>query len=49
MTGAHIVPDRIAAEGEEVWFLLEAEAQVYVCGDGARMAPAYEPRSAPST
>ncbi|MGW4890921.1 hypothetical protein ACWEQL_01440 [Kitasatospora sp. NPDC004240] len=49
MTGAHFVQDRIAAEGEEVWSLLEAGAQVYVCGDGARMAPAYGPRSTPST
>ncbi|GAA1106928.1 hypothetical protein GCM10009663_56140 [Kitasatospora arboriphila] len=49
VTGARFVQDRIAAEGEEVWSLLEAGAQVYVCGDGARMAPAYVPRSAPST
>ncbi|MER7584184.1 hypothetical protein [Kitasatospora sp. NPDC097691] len=34
MTGARFVQDRIAAECEEVWFLLEAGAQVYVCGGG---------------
>ncbi|WAL99435.1 cytochrome P450 [Streptomyces sp. Je 1-369] len=33
------VQHRIAAESEELWHLLEAGAQVYVCGDGARMAP----------
>ncbi|WP_409236554.1 bifunctional cytochrome P450/NADPH--P450 reductase [Streptomyces sp. PA5.6] len=33
------VQHRIAAESEELWQLLEAGAQVYVCGDGARMAP----------
>ncbi|WP_370422909.1 bifunctional cytochrome P450/NADPH--P450 reductase [Streptomyces sp. QH1-20] len=33
------VQHRIAAEGDEVWALLEAGARVYVCGDGARMAP----------
>ncbi|MGW7584395.1 hypothetical protein ACWGKU_34580 [Kitasatospora sp. NPDC054768] len=47
--GARFVQDRIVAEGEEVWSLLEAGAQVYVCGDGARFAPTYGPRSAPST
>lgn len=30
---------RVAAEAEEVWALLAAGASVYVCGDGARMAP----------
>ncbi|GGZ30056.1 bifunctional cytochrome P450/NADPH--P450 reductase [Streptomyces poonensis] len=33
------VQHRIAAEADEVWDLLEAGARVYVCGDGARMAP----------
>ncbi|MEU6913314.1 cytochrome P450 [Streptomyces olindensis] len=33
------VQHRIAAEAEEVWALLDAGARVYVCGDGARMAP----------
>ncbi|MEV7426640.1 cytochrome P450 [Streptomyces sp. NPDC091212] len=33
------VQHRIAAEGDEVWALLEAGARVHVCGDGARMAP----------
>ncbi|MFI1971798.1 reductase [Streptomyces cinnamoneus] len=33
------VQHRIAAEGDEVWSLLEAGARVYVCGDGSRMAP----------
>ncbi|WP_197523221.1 hypothetical protein [Actinokineospora pegani] len=33
------VQHRIAAEAEEVWALLERGAKVYVCGDGARMAP----------
>ncbi|MFE0047897.1 bifunctional cytochrome P450/NADPH--P450 reductase [Streptomyces albireticuli] len=37
--GARFVQDRIAAEGAEVWRLLEAGARVYVCGDGGRMAP----------
>ncbi|MFJ9692205.1 cytochrome P450 [Kitasatospora sp. NPDC101183] len=39
VAGARYVQDRIAAEAEEIWALLEAGAQVYVCGDGARMAP----------
>ncbi|WP_031064642.1 cytochrome P450 [Streptomyces sp. NRRL WC-3742] len=39
VAGARFVQDRIAAEGEEVWSLLGAGARVYVCGDGARMAP----------
>ncbi|OBC11363.1 cytochrome [Mycobacterium sp. 852013-50091_SCH5140682] len=37
------VQDRIAADAEEVWAMLGdpgADAHVYVCGDGARMAPA---------
>lgn len=33
------VQHRIAAEADEVWDLLAAGARVYVCGDGARMAP----------
>lgn len=33
------VQHRIAAEAEEVWRLMETGARVYVCGDGARMAP----------
>ncbi|GAB2724374.1 bifunctional cytochrome P450/NADPH--P450 reductase [Kitasatospora kifunensis] len=37
--GRRYVQDRIAAEAEEVWELLRAGARVYVCGDGARMAP----------
>ncbi|MFD7708809.1 cytochrome P450 [Streptomyces sp. NPDC059785] len=36
---AAFVQHRIAAEADEVWGLLEAGARVYVCGDGARMAP----------
>ncbi|MEU3522440.1 cytochrome P450 [Streptomyces sp. NPDC038707] len=37
--GAAFVQHRIAAEAGEVWRLLGAGARVYVCGDGARMAP----------
>ncbi|MFJ3334879.1 bifunctional cytochrome P450/NADPH--P450 reductase [Streptomyces sp. NPDC086766] len=37
--GVTFVQHRIAAEGDEVWALLDAGARVYVCGDGARMAP----------
>ncbi|MFF2079701.1 bifunctional cytochrome P450/NADPH--P450 reductase [Kitasatospora sp. NPDC058162] len=37
--GRRFVQDRIAAEAAEVWELLAAGAEVYVCGDGARMAP----------
>ncbi|MFI2608414.1 bifunctional cytochrome P450/NADPH--P450 reductase [Kitasatospora sp. NPDC018619] len=37
--GRRYVQDRIAAEAAEVWELLDAGAEVYVCGDGARMAP----------
>ena len=33
------VQHRIAAEADEVWALLDAGARVFVCGDGARMAP----------
>ncbi|MFE9569043.1 bifunctional cytochrome P450/NADPH--P450 reductase [Streptomyces sp. NPDC006692] len=33
------VQHRIAAEGDELWTLLEKGARVYVCGDGSRMAP----------
>ncbi|MFJ3660049.1 cytochrome P450 [Streptomyces sp. NPDC090119] len=33
------VQHRIAAEADEVWKLLGDGAKVYVCGDGARMAP----------
>lgn len=41
--GVRYVQDRIAADAEEVWELLGDPAKdthVYVCGDGARMAPA---------
>lgn len=37
------VQDRIAADADEVWAMLgdpDMDAHVYVCGDGARMAPA---------
>ncbi|MFJ8622027.1 bifunctional cytochrome P450/NADPH--P450 reductase [Kitasatospora sp. NPDC093550] len=37
--GRRFVQDRLAAEAAEVWELLAAGAEVYVCGDGARMAP----------
>lgn len=37
--GGPFVQHRIAAEGDEVWSLLQAGARVYVCGDGSRMAP----------
>lgn len=37
--GHRFVQHRIAAEGAEVWELLQAGARVYVCGDGSRMAP----------
>ncbi|MEY9938539.1 bifunctional cytochrome P450/NADPH--P450 reductase [Streptacidiphilus sp. MAP5-3] len=37
--GRRFVQDRITAEADEVWELLESGASVYVCGDGARMAP----------
>lgn len=37
--GHQFVQHRIAAEAAEVWALLERGAKVYVCGDGARMAP----------
>ncbi|MGW7789666.1 bifunctional cytochrome P450/NADPH--P450 reductase [Streptomyces tricolor] len=37
--GACFVQHRIAAEADEVWRLLADGARVYVCGDGARMAP----------
>ncbi|MBD0673231.1 cytochrome P450 [Streptomyces sp. CBMA156] len=37
--GRRFVQDRIAEEAAEVWELLDAGAEVYVCGDGARMAP----------
>ncbi|MFJ9844073.1 bifunctional cytochrome P450/NADPH--P450 reductase [Kitasatospora sp. NPDC101155] len=37
--GQRFVQDRIAVEAAEVWELLAAGAKVYVCGDGARMAP----------
>ncbi|MGW4673731.1 cytochrome P450 [Streptomyces sp. NPDC004324] len=37
--GTGFVQHRIAAEADEVWDLLESGARVYVCGDGARMAP----------
>ncbi len=41
--GVRYVQDRIAADADEVWRLLgdpAKDAHVYVCGDGARMAPA---------
>ncbi|MFI9234852.1 bifunctional cytochrome P450/NADPH--P450 reductase [Streptomyces sp. NPDC053079] len=37
--GGPFVQHRLAAEGDEIWSLLESGARVYVCGDGARMAP----------
>ncbi|MFI9273299.1 bifunctional cytochrome P450/NADPH--P450 reductase [Kitasatospora sp. NPDC052896] len=37
--GRRFVQDRITAEADTVWQLLNAGAHVYVCGDGARMAP----------
>ncbi|MGJ5756295.1 cytochrome P450/NADPH-cytochrome P450 reductase [Streptomyces puniciscabiei] len=37
--GAVFVQHRIAAEADEVWELVCSGARVYVCGDGARMAP----------
>ncbi|MEV6317012.1 cytochrome P450 [Streptomyces sp. NPDC051776] len=37
--GHRFVQHRIEGEGEEVWSLLERGARVYVCGDGAHMAP----------
>ncbi|MFJ2189730.1 bifunctional cytochrome P450/NADPH--P450 reductase [Kitasatospora sp. NPDC087861] len=39
VNGLRFVQHRIAAEGAELWQLLQAGAEVYVCGDGARMAP----------
>lgn len=41
--GVRYVQDRIAADADEVWDLLGDPAKdthVYICGDGARMAPA---------
>lgn len=41
--GVRYVQDRIAADADEVWNLLGEpgkDTHVYVCGDGARMAPA---------
>nr|WP_107906430.1 cytochrome P450 [Streptomyces chartreusis] len=38
-TAGTFVQHRIAAEADDVWELLGAGARVYVCGDGARMAP----------
>lgn len=38
-TAGTFVQHRVAAEADEVWELLGAGARVYVCGDGARMAP----------
>ena len=41
--GVRYVQDRIAADADEVWDLLgdsAKDAHVYVCGDGAKMAPA---------
>ncbi|GAA2229000.1 cytochrome P450 [Kitasatospora cystarginea] len=37
--GRRFVQDRLAGDADRVWELLTAGAQVYVCGDGARMAP----------
>ena len=37
--GHRFVQHRIAADGDEIWRLLAEGAAVYVCGDGARMAP----------
>ncbi|WP_414167284.1 cytochrome P450 [Streptoverticillium reticulum] len=37
--GGPFVQHRMAAEGDELWELLQAGARVYVCGDGSRMAP----------
>jgi cytochrome P450/NADPH-cytochrome P450 reductase len=37
--GHRFVQDRIAAESDEIWHLLESGAKVHVCGDGRRMAP----------
>ncbi|MFF2525132.1 bifunctional cytochrome P450/NADPH--P450 reductase [Streptomyces liangshanensis] len=37
--GARYVQHRVAADGDELWKLLDQGARVYVCGDGARMAP----------
>ncbi|GHH00806.1 bifunctional cytochrome P450/NADPH--P450 reductase [Streptomyces lanatus] len=38
-TAGTFVQHRIAAEADDVWKLLGEGARVYVCGDGARMAP----------
>jgi cytochrome P450 / NADPH-cytochrome P450 reductase len=41
--GIRYVQDRIAADADDVWSLLgdpAKDAHVYVCGDGAKMAPA---------
>lgn len=41
--GVRYVQDRIAADADDVWDLLgdaAKDAHVYVCGDGAKMAPA---------
>lgn len=38
-TAGTFVQHRIAAEADDVWELLGEGARVYVCGDGARMAP----------
>ncbi|WP_405412654.1 bifunctional cytochrome P450/NADPH--P450 reductase [Streptomyces decoyicus] len=37
--GRRFVQDRLTAEADEVWELLNTGARVHVCGDGARMAP----------
>lgn len=37
--GHAFVQHRVAAEADELWALLGSGARVYVCGDGARMAP----------
>lgn len=41
--GVRYVQDRIAADADDVWALLgdpATDTHVYICGDGARMAPA---------
>jgi len=38
--GVRFVQDRIERDSDEIWAALQADARVYVCGDGRRMAPA---------
>lgn len=40
--GKRYVQDRVRADGDEIAMLVHAGANVYVCGDGYRMAPAVE-------